>query len=306
MTDATLGLRSEELRAALEDALARRPSRLGDLLARHGGLPGARPNFALASAFGAALANDGPRARALLDALRLDPALADSPRAFLPVAAAFGYVARLEHDAAHAWEGLFELSADDRAPVRVATVRALSDFVARGAGRVDALIAHAAQWLEHDDAEHVFASQAVVLDVIADRRGLEGLEAPGALLAWLEQAIDALANAPRSAERSLARRKMLIALPGALAEAVSSLRGAHDGPAWLLARAAEVNEPDLFVAMERTIDALSRGTRAQKSELIDALRSALASTVKPPRDPTRVREKARGRGKKAKRRSRGT
>lgn len=303
-SEAGRGLRSEELRAALTDALAGRASRLGDLLARHGGLPGPKPNLVLAEAFGEAVAGAGKGARALLDTLRLDPAEADTARAFLPIAAAYGYAARLETDSRSAWDGVLELTADDRAPVRIALVAALSLWASRASGRVDLLIAHASEWLELDDREHAYASQGIALDVIADRRGLEGLDEPSALLAWLERVLDSIANAPRAAERSVARRKLLAALPAALAETAASLRGANDGIAWLTARAAEAHHVDLHRAMERTIDELRRGTRAQRSEAIEALRAALATTVKPPRDPTLVRDKTRGRGKQGKRRSR--
>ncbi len=298
------GLRSEELRAALADALAGRAKRLGDLLALHGGLPGVRANLALAGAFGEAVAGAGKGARALLDGLRADPAEADSARAFLPIAAAYGYAARLEGDPRHAWEGVLELAADDRAPVRMALVAALSAWCARAAGNVDQLVARAGEWLELEDREHAYAAQAIALDVIADRRGLEGLEDPRALLGWLERLLEAVASAPRAAERSVARRKMLAALPAALAETAASLRAGHDGVAWLIERAAEAHHADLHRAMERTIDELRRGSRAQRSETLEALRAALATTVKPPRDPTRIREGVRARGKKGKRRSR--
>ncbi|HEY8428306.1 MAG TPA: hypothetical protein VIL20_08025 [Sandaracinaceae bacterium] len=298
------GLRSEELRAALVDALAGRPSRLGDLLARHGGLPGPKPNLALAAAFGEAVAGAGKSARALLETLRTDPADAQSARVFLPIAAAYGYAARLGSDPRDAWTGILELTADDRAPVRIALVAALSAWSARGAGNVDRLIAEAGAWLELADREHAYASQAIVLDVVADRRGLEGLQDPPALLDWLSRVLGAIASAPRSAERSAARRKLLAALPGALAETAASLRGAHDGIAWLTERAAEAHPVDLHRAMERTIEELRRGARAQRTEVIEALHAALATTVKPPRDPTLIRDKARRRGSKAKRRSR--
>ncbi len=297
-------LRSEELRAALGDALAGRPSRLGDLLARHGGLPGPHANLALAAAFGDALADAGKGARRVLERLRSDPAEADTARAFLPIAAAYGYVARLESDPRDAWHGVLESTADDRAPVRIALVAALSAWCARAAGRIDRLVAEADAWRELEDREHVYASQAIALDVIADRRGLEGLADRPALLAWLERVLASVNDAPRAAERSVARRKLLAALPAALAETAASLRGADDGIAWLTARAAEAHHPDLHRAMERTIDELRRGPRAQRAESIEALRAALATTVKPPRDPTLIREGARGRGKKGKRRSR--
>lgn len=300
MTDTgRLALKSEELRAALADALGGRGARLGELLARHGGLPG-KANLPLAAAFGDAVASEGKGARALLGALAREPAEADTARAFLPIAAAFGYAARLASDPRDAWGGVHELAADDRTPVRIGLTAALSGFAARASGNVDALVAQAEAWLEGDDREHVYASQAIALDVIAERRGLDGLAVPSALLAWLARVLDQVAHAPRAAERSPARRKLLAALPAALAEAASSTR---EGVPWLQARIAEAPHPDLRAMFERTLDELRRGSRAQAAPALEALRDALDSTQKAPRDPTRVR-KGKGRGKKARRRSR--
>src|SRR5687768_7357805 len=169
--DAGLGLKSEELRAALKEALGGRETRLSDLLARHGGLPGPRPNFALAAAFGDAVAQEGKGARRVLSAFAASDAKADSAHVFLPIAAAFGYVARIESDPADAWSQIFELTADDRGPSRIGLITALSDW-ARVPGRVDELLTHAEAWLEHEDREHRNAASAIALDVIADRQVL--------------------------------------------------------------------------------------------------------------------------------------
>ncbi len=297
----TIGLRSEDLRHALSEALAGRPSRLGDLLARHGGLPGPRPNLALAAAFGEAVADSGKGAQRVLDELREETAEVGSSRVFLPIAAAYGYAARLDTDPRHAWSGVFELAADDRAPVRLGLAGALSAFAARSRGKVDELVAHANEWLDHDDRDHVFASQAIALDVIAERRPLEGLSDSDPLFAWLARVIDYVAGAPRAAERSEARRRALAAMPGALAEVAATVRG---GIEWLSERIAEATHPDLRAAMDKTIDALRKGTRAQTPSIIEGLRAALEVGKKPPRDPTLIRQGVRGRGRKKGKRSR--
>lgn len=298
--DGKLALRSEQLRKALEDALAGRTARLGQLLALHGGLPGSKANLPLAAAFGEAVAGEGERARAVLGELSREEAEARSPRAFLPIAAAYGYTARLEHDPRDAWAGLFELTADDRAPVRIGLTAALSAFVARRQGNLDALIAQAAAWLDADDREHAYASQAIVLDVVTDRRGLGGLEDPNGLLEWMARLLEHVAHAPRAAERSLARRKVLAALPSALAEAAAST---HEGVSWLAERIAETPHPDLRAVFERTLEQLRRSPRAQSVEVLETLRAAIDATEKPPRDPGRIRP-SKGRGRRARRRSR--
>jgi hypothetical protein len=306
---AGLGLESEDLRAALADALAGRDARLGDLLSRHGGLPGPRPNVALATAFGEELAKltvgaQGKSARRLLAAFAADDAKADTAHVFLPVAAAFGYVARLETDARDAWSAVLELTADDRAPVRVGLVAALAAWAAKAGGGGDALIAQAEGWLEHDDREHRDAATGIVLDVIAQRPVLGAVSDRERLLAWVERVLAMTASAPRAAERSPARRKVLAGLPGALAEIATGFRGTPDGVEWLRARCAETRHPDVRAAMDQAIDRLRRGGSALASSSIEALREALASSAKPPRDPARIREGVRGRGKKGRSRSR--
>ncbi len=295
-----MGLRSEDLRKALNDALAGRPSRLGDLLARHGGLPGPRPNSGLATAFGEAVAEAGKGARRLLDGFREEPE-EDSARTFLPIAAAYGYIARFETDSRHAWEGIFELTADDRPSVRLGLVGALAAFATRAKGNVDQIVSNAEWWLEHDDRDHVFASQAIALDVLAEGRALENVEDASALFSWLTRLIEYVANAPRAAERSEARRHVLAAIPGALAQVASTIRG---GSEWLIERVTEATHPDIRKTMDKTIDALRHGARAQTASTIETLRAALEVGKKPPRDPTLIRQGVRGRGRKKGKRSR--
>ncbi|MCC7534943.1 MAG: hypothetical protein IT379_01950 [Deltaproteobacteria bacterium] len=293
-------LRSEELESALAAALSGRSARLADLLARHGGLPGPRPNLALASAFGNSLARAGTQARPLLDALVRAGSAADEARTFLPIAAAFGFAARLSTDDVHAWDGIFELAADDRAAVRTGLIAALGGWAART--NLGPLVARAARWLEHPDREHRFAACAIVLDVIAERRRLETLEDRAALLSWMERVIGEIADAPRAAERSPARRRILAALPSALAEIAVSLR--DEGERWLIAQLSEARHPDVRIAMEQAIDALRKGARARSSSVIEAMRAALASSAKPSREAARIRHGMSGRGKKGDRRSR--
>lgn len=295
MGDERTGLRSDELRAASGEALAGRLERLGDLLARHGGLPGSRPNLALAAALGEELSKAGNNARPLLAALAADPARPDEARAFLPIAAAFAYVARIERDEGAAWHGIFELCADDRPPVRIGLCAALVAWATRRRGNLDRLVERGAGWLEEEDRDHRYAACAIVLDVVAS--GIEGLEDATALLAFVERAIAESADAPRAAERSPARRRLLGALPLAISRIASSLRGSIDGIAWLGERLVEARHPDVRMAMQSAIELLRRGAGAQTSATIDSLRAALASSAKPPRDPSRIRE-GTGRGKR--------
>src|SRR5439155_25109006 len=121
-TTASDGLRSEALRAALGAALTGRPAALDDLLSRLGRAEGPRPNLRLAAAFGAELVGlkTAPAAVVRLLAHLGDvDTKADEPAAFLPVAAAHGWVALLQagREKERAWAALAELAADGRTPV---------------------------------------------------------------------------------------------------------------------------------------------------------------------------------------------
>src|SRR5258708_4013938 len=102
------GLKSEALLLALQDALSGSPERLGDLLARHGGLPGPKPNVKLAAAFGIEVAALPGKVAQLLTRLGNNDAAPDNGKAFLPVAAAHGWAHRLREnrDLEPAWRAL--------------------------------------------------------------------------------------------------------------------------------------------------------------------------------------------------------
>jgi hypothetical protein len=291
------GLRSEPLRAALAAALAGKPAALEDLLRRHGGGPDPRPNFRLAAAFGAELeALPGPAAR-LLDRLGANDAAPDTADVFLPIAAAHGWVGRLRagRDIAPAWAALVTLAGDERTPVRMGTLDALASF-ARQRGRGDALLAQAVDWLELDDREVQFGAAGVVVEVFADRQALAALAEPGTLLDYLSRAIAAVAGAPRAAERSDARRRLLLALPRTLVTVVAGLRAGDRGADWLEDECRGARHPDVRAALSKALVILADKYSGQGAALADGLRAALEGSAKPPRDPTRIRRgAARGR-----------
>ncbi len=293
-----MGLQSEALRSALEKALAGEPRALEDLLARFGGLPSPRPNLTLAAAFGEELAGR-ERALPLLERLARDDAPGDTARAFLPVAAAYGLALRVARgaDVEAAWEALFALATDDRPPVRIGVVGALAHLAPRIPGGADVLVARFARWSGHDeDREERWSALAVALEVVAERHTLAGVTDEGAFFAWLERVVADVTLAPRAAERSVARRRAVVGLPPALAAAVSAKRG---GAAFFEARCAEARDPELRRVLEETIERLRKRGGAEKPETLRAFAEALASSKKPPRDPTRSNEAARGRGRKA-------
>jgi hypothetical protein len=291
------GLHSEPLRAALASALAGKPAALEDLLGRLGDGHGARPNLRLAAALGAeisALPGDPSR---LLDRLGANDGAPDTPEVFLPIAAAHGWVGRLRADreVGAAWAALATLAGDERAPVRLGTLDALASFAGRpGGGR--ALLAQALDWLELDDREIRFGAAGVVVEVFANRQTLAAVGDPEALLDYLSRAIAAITDAPRAAERSDARRRLLLALPRTLAGVAAGLRTGERGAAWLEEECRNTRHPDLREALSKTILILADKSSGQGAVLAQTLRAALEGSAKPPRDPTRKRPGA-ARGK---------
>ena len=290
------GLRSEPLRAALALALAGKPEPLEDLLRRHGDGHGARPNFQLGEAFGAEMSALPGTASRLLNRLGANDGAADTPDVFLPIAAAHGWVGRLraDRDVGEAWPALAMLAGDERTPVRLGTLHALTSFAGRpGGGR--ALLAQAMDWLELDDREVRFGATGVVVELFADRQALAAVADPEALLDYLSRALAAVAGAARAAERSDARRRLVLALPRTLA-GVARLRAGERGAAWLEEECRSARHPDVREVLSKAILLLADKSSGQGAVLADGLRAALQGSAKPPRDPSRIRPgAARGR-----------
>jgi hypothetical protein len=288
------GLRNEALQAALTAGLAGKPAQLEDLLSRFGG-HGTRPNLRLAAAFGAEVSELPGTVAGLLDRLGANDAAPDQPQVFLPVAAAHGWVGRLraKREVGTAWDALALLAGDERSPVRIGTLDALTSFAARPGG-ADTLVARASDWLELGDREISFGAAGVVVEVFASRQTLAALSRPEPLLDYLARAIEAIVGASRAAERSDARRRLLLALPRTLSAGVIAF-GEH-GASWLEEVCQNARHPDLRVALSDTILALGDKASGQGAALAQRLRLALEGSAKPPRDPTRRRPGA-GRGK---------
>jgi hypothetical protein len=293
------GLKSEALLAALKEALAGKSERLEDLLSRHGGLPGPKPNVKLAAAFGIELGALPNNVVPLLERLGADDAAPDTGRAFLPVAAAHGWASRIREgkDVGRAWDALAELAADERGPVRVGTLDALLMLALRDDG-ADQLIAHATEWLELEDRELCFGAAALVIEGIGDPRVLANVRDHEALLSYLSSAIDRVSKAARSAERSEGRRRVLTSLALALASVVALVRGGDRGLRWFEAECERAKHPDVRGALSQALLRLANIPQAPSVSLVDELRKKLEDSAKPLRDPSRVRP-GTGRGKRS-------
>jgi hypothetical protein len=299
MAPGETGFQSEALTAALEQALAGRPGELERLLARLGAVVTDRPNLRLAAAFGAEMAARPGVTAPLLARLAGEDAAPDTDRAFLPIAAAYGWAGRVRagKEVETAWAALAELAADERAPVRLGTLDALLGLAARDG---DELVARARAWLMAEDRELRFGAAALVVEVLSDRRALARVRDHQALLDYLSQVIDEAAEAPRSASRSEARARLLAALPRALAAVTADLRAGDEGPRWLAAECARAQHPDVRAVLSDAIVALRVPALGQNQAAVESLRRALEKSAKPLRDPTRLRP-GTGRGKASRR-----
>ena len=310
MSRAAEGLKNEALRSALLSAVAQPAltgaayDALARLLAKSGGLPGLRPNLTLAAAFGVEIAQLSERnVTRLLDQLAADDAAPDTPRAFLPVAAAHGYAQCLLSESSslaadNGWRGLQLLAADERAPVRTGACSALAALAAHD-GNADVLLARAAVWLDETDRELSYGAVASALDVLGEPRLLGGVRDHAALLGFLSSVLERLADARRSASRSDGRRRVLRALPNMLASLVATSRAAAAGSGeWFRQACEQTTEPELRAVLSQALQRMGELKNPPARALVDELRAALEASQKPLRDAARVRP-GTGRGKRS-------
>ncbi len=290
-------LKSDDLRRAAEDALKGKPARFEQLLAFHSGMPGPRPNYALAEAVGEALATEKGAER-LVARLAENVAAPDTAEVYLPIVGAHAYVAYAAkgHDVAHAWSGLEELAADERAPVRLGTESALLLLAKRG--MTDAIVSALSSWLGDDDRDRRWGAAATVLDALSGDRAMEALRDKRGLLDTLTWLVGDVADAPRAAERSDARRRLLAALGRITAAVAAQFRAEPDGAAWLLDRLGEAKHPDVRRSFEDALARLKKRGGAEKVATLEGLHAALAASAKPDRHAARREPGMTSRGKK--------
>lgn len=301
-SDVAEGLGSTELKRMLALALGGNTRELVFWMSRWGGQPGPRPNVALASGFGAEAASHGDRALGVLALFARNDAAPDTAEVFLPIAAAYGYTQLIVRERAvrPAWVALFDLAADERAPVRMATGIALIELATKKGA--DALVREAEGWLLHDDRELRWGALATLCDVMAERRALDATVERERWLMLLGALLDDLADAPRASERSDARRRLNASLPAPIALAAQSFRAAPSGIDWLEQQCVRAKAVDVRTVLGIALEKLRKRGASEKAETLQALQQALASSAKPPRDPARIREGLTGRGKKHRKR----
>ena len=200
-----------------------------------------------------------------------------------------------------AWAALAALAGDERTPVRLATLDALVSLAAReGGGGADALLATAGDWLGLEDREQRFGAAAVAIEALADRRVLAALGEPEPLFEFLSRAIAEVASAPRAAERSDARRRLLLSLPRTLGAVTAAFGRDGRGVDWLEGECENARHPDVREALSNAILRLGGRSQGQAAAVAQRLRTALEGSAKPLRDPTRLRP-GTARGKSSRR-----
>ena len=283
-------IRNERLGAALDQALA--SNELGpliDQLGRNSGLPGPRPNMEVAKAVGHAIAAAESKGERLVrDLAKLD---AEFPRIVAAMALASrsmpsGAKKRPHTVIAAALAGLEELAEDPRFLVRMGIVEALRMRIsAMGEPAVDDL----ATWTNG------FLQAHVVLEALADKLILSVLPSAAPVMARLDEAFDLADDSPRAAERLQGVRVLREEMPKQIA--IFASRYPAETVAWLEAR-AKSKRPETREVVSQAI------SRLRRSEISDAealrLSALLTASGKPPRDPSRIvqgtRKRGRGRG----------
>ncbi|HVR62164.1 MAG TPA: hypothetical protein VMU50_09705, partial [Polyangia bacterium] len=120
------------------------------------------------------------------------------------------------------------------------------------------------------------------------------------LMKFLSRAIAAAADAPRSAERSEGRRRLLAALPRALAATVAAFTAGDRAVLWLEEECRAASRPDVRAALSDAVVRVATKTEGLGETVALRLRAALQGSAKPPRDPTLIRP-GHGRGKVSRR-----
>lgn len=282
-------LKSEQLRAALDRYVASGDRLVFSLLTRHGGLPGPKPNHELAAAFAGELLarrRDADRVlRELLDG-DADTVRATLPSVFLPVVGAHALAARLVAgvDARRSAAALSELASDVRKVVRDGVVAALVGASAR------------LDLLSVPELREGFLSKSVLLEALSHRAACDRVSRPDELVSLLDAAACEIVDAPRSAERSQGRRRLL----EALGETVPVFFRFPEVRAWL-GDAARTESPELRAALEQAVSTVQR-QGASNAEL-DPVRAALDASAPKRRDPLSYKGPTRGRGRKRDRRA---
>jgi hypothetical protein len=268
---------STALGRALDDAMVGRSGPLYDLLARGSGLPGARVNAALASAFAQTCRGLGRRADAVALAmahLSADEAPGATALEFLPVCGLAALGARAAADGGVRTQFLMELHAradDLRFRVRDAVIDALARI---GGATGDTLANDVAPWMDG------YFHAAAVVRALAHEAWLSNLHDAGPVVARFDEAFVLARDAPRAAARYPGRK----ALVEALGRAPGHVAARFGVPVFdMLARWSAVEHPELRNAITATTRSSKLAGRFAPE--IERVRRALLAALPPKRNP---------------------
>jgi len=283
---------SDSLDQLVRDACQGSAAAIERHFVKRGGLPGSRPNYALArDAASALLAQGAIGQRYLMRLAQLDENAApgDTAHEFLVLVGVMGLglQAARSPEPLSACESLRTLQQyveDRRRHVRHAVQVALADVLAcRGDEAVEAF----ASWTDG------YLQAEAVLRAMTAPHAERGIRAADTMLTRFDEAFDLLEKAPRSHERSHGYRALLRAIADAAPKV--GKRFAPQLSAWLEARTA-TRVPALRDAIRQATAKLRRaGGRAGD---LDAVRRGLEVSEPPPRDPRTVVGPTRKRGKR--------
>jgi len=282
---------SPPLSAALAAAAGgadRRP--LYDLLCRASWLPGTNANLPLAKAFGEDCAAIGAPVDPLVVAmatLDADEAPGGGELEFLPMCgvAAVGARAAKDAGARAAMLAVLHGAADDlRYRVRAVVPPALASI---GAAAGASLFGDLEPWLDG------YFHAAAVLLALSDPAWLTKIDEPTAALLALDRAF-ALA---RDANRATSRYPGHKALVEALTTAPAAIAMRLGVPAFdLFVRWADAKDPAMRDVVAKCV--ASSQMRSRFGAEVARVRAALDATAKAPRDPSRIVQGMRGRGRR--------
>jgi len=299
----TKELDSAALQRAFKEAVANKPKALDDLLTRYGGLPGAM-NARLADAFSDEVVAHKGDVLPLLARMANDDADADQQRVFLPIVATYGFCAclsanklRRSADIETAWLAIAQLAVDGRLPVRLGTVGALVGLSTKEGG-AGVLMERAVQWRQDGDRETQFGAAATVLAVLSHANVLTAVRDHEAVLEYVSRVIALIADAPRSAERSEARRRALRVLPDTLSVLMARMArvSGERGAAWLSQECEHASQPQVREVLSEVIVRLQKDSQGLGRATIEKLRKTLEASAAPLRDGV-FKRPGTGRGK---------
>ncbi|MBX3219707.1 MAG: hypothetical protein KF795_04255 [Labilithrix sp.] len=289
------GLRSAELAAALERAIAGKTADLYRQLELQSGLPGPRVNMNLGLAFAHECARIGPTSDELAYAmanLPPDEARGASGKEFVSMCGVLAVGARAtaaKEDAARDRAlALLEDKADDvRFRVRDAVPLALASLGSKMKGELAARVAH---WMDR------YFHATAVIRALSEPAWLEtfATDDHGPPIDLLEAAFWLAHDAPRSAFRYPGHKALVEAL-GSAPKAVAKRFSQQMFERYAI-WAEKVKIPELREAILANID----DTQMKKpfGEDIKRIKALVEQSKGPPRDPTIIRHGTRGRGKK--------